>query len=57
MTKNAYILTYLTEDGEAGECVMSGFTIADVDERFARLYPNVEVAQVCLVGEFVEEGE
>ena len=55
MTTNAYLITYKSEDGELGECVLSALSVGLADESFARMYPDVFVMAVCWMGEFVKE--
>lgn len=52
---NAYLVTYATELDEYGEVVMAGFTMADVDESFARMFPDALIAKMELISEFVTE--
>jgi hypothetical protein len=44
--------------GQEGEelcsCVASGFTIAEVDEKFARAYPECVVCAIELIGDYVD---
>jgi hypothetical protein len=55
MNSNAYQIVWIEEDEEASECFASGFTIAEVDEKFAKLYPDATVVQIELLGEFVDD--
>ena len=36
-----------------GVCYISGFTIADADEKFAREFPECDVVSVSLMGDFI----
>jgi hypothetical protein len=59
MNSNCYSITW-SEDEESDECSLcftDGCTIAEVDEKFARMHPESYVIAVHLLGEFlIEEG-
>jgi hypothetical protein len=56
-TTNAYLVTYATELDEYGEVVMAGFTMADVDESFARMFAEAIIVKMELISEFVTEAQ
>ena len=53
MSENASQLVWESEDEELAECYLSGFTIAEVDEKFAKAFPDCTVVAIMLVGEYV----
>jgi len=53
MNRNAYSLIWEDANGEPNICFMSGFTIADVDEQFAKMFPMCDVVAIELLGDYV----
>jgi len=56
-TMNTYLVVYEVEEGEVDSASMIGFTMADVDEAFARMYPDSMLVEIRLVGELLTEEE
>ena len=56
MNANCYSIMWGEDEDELSVCFMSGFTIAEVDEGFARMYPASTVWDIQLLGEFLVEG-
>ena len=55
MNSNAYMVIWIcSESEEPCSCVASGFTIAEVDEKFAIAYPECKVAAIELIGDYVD---
>ena len=51
MNENAYLIIWSDDEGNLSECVVSGFTIAEADEKFGKRY-GCDVVAIQLVGEF-----
>ena len=47
------MIIWQAEDEELCSCVSSGFTIAEVDEAFAKTYPECTVVAIELIGDYV----
>lgn len=59
MNANCYSIMW-GEDEESDECSLcftSGYTIAEVDEKFARMHPESHVIAIQDLGEFLIEEE
>ena len=59
MNENAYMIIWEAGEGDLSSCVASGFTIGEVDEKFALTYPETQVCAIELIGDYVsfeEEG-
>ena len=54
MNSNAYMIIWTGSDEELCSCVASGFTIAEVDEKFAIAYPECQVVGIELIGDYVD---
>ena len=55
MNANCYSITWGEDEDELSVCYMSGVTIAEIDERFARMCPECLVFSILLLGEFLIE--
>ena len=53
MNLNTYRLLWEDASEELSMCFMAGLTIAEVDELFAKLYPDCIVVSIELLGDFV----
>ena len=51
MNERAYLLTWQDDNGDQDACVVSGFTIAEADEKFGRAYGNL-VVSIELIGDY-----
>ena len=52
--ENCYELVWIDGEGNPSMVYLSGFTIAEVDEKFAKEYPECEVLAIQLLGEFLK---
>ena len=55
MNANCYSIMWGEDEDELSVCYMSGVTIAEIDERFARMCPECLVFSILLLGEFLVE--